>query len=635
MEQIIKNRYKIIRSIGAGGMSEVFLAHDELLDRNVAVKRLRDQFASDKELLNQFKREAKSAAQLVHPNIIGIFDVIDDEQDQYIVMEYVEGRTLKEILKDYRVEPRAALQITMQLADALQHAHSQNVVHCDIKPQNILMNVNMIPKIGDFGIAKMVSEQTMVYTDNIMGSVHYISPEQASGEPVTFASDIYSLGIVLFEMLTGQAPFKGESPVAVAMMQVEKPLPPLQEYMETVPLNLQAVLDKMTAKKINNRYASAKELKEDLEKILNSEPLQQGDEEEWDGNTIIMEPVKAADKSTEKKGKIIAVSLDKEAMARTAKNWQENIKYRIKNFNYTFDNCVIIFTLVVCLISAIAYFFLRSSNAMTVVPNVVNMQVEEAKDKLEDDYKVEVQEESSPTVAAGLVIRQIPEEGEQRRRGSTVKIYFSVGAEKHTMPDLIDMSLVKAQQVLDELGMKVGKTERKYNRQYRIGVIIEQEPKAGEKTNENVPVNLVINEGDKQLPDLVGKQLSEVERTIRQLGLRVGEVRRVNSMDIKGTVTATYPEAGAMLPGYYPVRLTVSDGPDGSVMGAHFEYTVPGSSNEKHRIQIYKVDKRGRNLIYSSIDAGGKVIKQTIDNGGVRASIIVYCDGKQVQEDKF
>ena len=197
------------------------------------------------------------------------------------------------------------------------------------------------------------------------------------------------------------------------------------------------------------------------------------------------------------------------------------------------------------------------------------------------------------------------------------------------------MSLVKAQQILDELGMKVGKTERKYNRQYRIGVIIEQKPKAGEKTNENVPVDLVINEGDKQLPDLVGKQLSEVERMIRQMGLRVGEVRRVNSMDIKGTVTATYPEAGAMLPGYYPVRLTVSDGPDGSVMGAHFEYIVPGTADEKHRIQIYKVDKRGRNLIYSNIDEGGKVIKQTIDTGGLRASIIVYCDGKQVQEDKF
>ena len=150
-----------------------------------------------------------------------------------------------------------------------------------------------------------------------------------------------------------------------------------------------------------------------------------------------------------------------------------------------------------------------------------------------------------------------------------------------------------------------------------------------------MPVNLVINEGDKQLPDLVGKQLSEVERTIRQLGLRVGEVRRVNSMDMKGTVTATYPEAGAMLPGYYPVRLTVSDGPDGSVMGAQFQYIVPGTAGEKHRIQIYKVDKRGRNLIYSSTDEGGKVIRQTIDGGGMRVSILVYCDGKQVQEDKF
>lgn len=632
MEEVIKKRYKILRPIGSGGMSEVFLAHDEILDRNVAVKRLRDQFTGDKELLNQFKREAKSAAQLVHPNIIGIYDVIEDDDGQYIVMEYVEGTTLKDILKNYKIEPKAALQITMQLASALQQAHNRNIIHCDIKSQNILMSENMIPKIADFGIAKMVSGQTMVFTGNVMGSVHYISPEQASGEQVTFASDIYSLGIVLYEMLTGKVPFQGETPVSVAMMQVEKPLPRLSESIDNVPAGVQTILDKMTAKKPSNRYASAKDLYDDLENLLKNGIVDSAESADgMDGSTIIMPPVKPGEKK-----KIIALSVDKEAMARTAKDWQEALVYRIKNFDLTFNSAVIILTVFVCFVSLCAHFYFSFENTMVEVPKVVSMQVKDAEAKLKDeDYQVELQQEPSLTVAAGVVVRQIPEAGVKRRKGSTVKVVFSVGAEKHTMPDLIGMSLVKGQQTLDEIGMKVGKIERKYSSAYKIGAIIEQEPRAGEKTNEGVLVNIVLNEGTKKLPELVGKQLNEAERMVRQLGLRVGEIRRVNSLEPKGTVTASFPEAGTMLPNYYPVQLTISNGADKSVVGAVFEYVVPGPSSEKHRIQIYEVNRKGRNLIYNSVDAGGKYIKQTIDGGGQRVSVIVYCDGKQVQESTF
>lgn len=630
MEQIIKNRYKVIRSIGSGGMSEVFLAHDELLDRDVAVKRLRDQFVTDKALLTQFNREAKSAARLVHPNIIGIYDVIDDGKDQYIVMEYVEGQTLKDILAEYQIDTKAAMQITMQLAEALQRAHDNKVVHCDIKPQNILIGNDMVPKIADFGIAKMVSGQTMVYSKNVMGSVYYISPEQASGETVTAASDIYSLGIVLYEMLTGEVPFKGNTPVSVAMMQVEKPLPALSEHMEFVPKGLQTVLDLMTAKKPGNRYAHAKDVAVALQKILDADAAGTARDDAM-GNTLVMAPVPQGGK-----GKIFAVSLNKEAMAAKAKNWQEAVELYFKNFQWNFDNSVIVLTLVVCFISLLAHIFFKTDNAMVEVPDVVTMQVEEAQNMLKGrNYEVVLQEESSAEVEVGKVIRQVPKAGEKRRHGSTVKVVFSVGAEKHIMPDLEDMSLVKAQTTLDELGMKVGTVEHKYNSGYRIGVVIEQDPKPGEKTDETVAVKLVINEGDIQLPSLVGMQVGEAERLLRQMGLRVGEIRRVNSMDIKGTVTATYPESGMKLPGYYPVRLTVSDGADSSVVGAKFEYEVPGPNTEAHRIQIYRVDKKGRNLIYSSTDNGGKVIRQTIGGAGGSVTIVVYCDGKQVQESSF
>lgn len=628
MEKIIKERYKIICSIGTGGMSEVFLAHDEVLGRDVAIKRLRDQFVSDKNLLAQFNKEAKSAAQLVHPNIIGIYDVIDNEKDQYIVMEYVDGRTLKQLLENYKIEPKAAIQIVMQLADALEHAHSHNIIHCDIKPQNILMNDKMMPKIADFGIAKMVSGQTLVFNNNVMGSVHYISPEQVSGDKVTFASDIYSLGVVLFEMLTGEVPFKGDTPVAVAMMQMEKEPPRLTEFLQEIPKGLQEVLDKMMAKRSENRYASAEELYNDLDKILSEEFVETNKPDGMNGETIIMTPVKAEGT----KGKIISLSVDKEAMARKAKGW----KNKLKNHKFTFNEYVIILTVFVCFVSLMAHFFFKRSNAMKEIPNVVNMRIEEAQKYLRQrDYKIEFQEENTAEDMAGIVLRQIPEAGEQRRRGSTVKLIFSVGAQKHTMPDLIDMSLVKAQQTLEEIGIQVGNVERKYNNGYRIGAVIAQEPKAGEKVGEGSLVNLVINEGTKKLPDLVGKNLNEAERTLQQMGLRVGEIRRVNSLDPKNTVISTYPEAGIMLPSYYPVSITISDGTDKSVVGAVFEYVVPGENTEKHRVQIYKIDKKGRNLIYSSIEMGGKVIRQMVDNGGKQISVVVYCDGKQVQETKF
>lgn len=402
--------------------------------------------------------------------------------------------------------------------------------------------------------------------------------------------------------------------------------------MEDVPQGVQSILDKMTAKKPENRYPGAEQLCEDLDSVLRDENIGTDElPEGMDGSTIIMEPVKPGGKR-----KIIALSVDKEAMAERAKDWQDSLRYWVKNFHWTFNRAVIALTLAVCFVSVCASFYFRLDNAMLVVPQLVNMQVEKAQTRLKhQDFLVELQQETSLTVPAGTVIRQMPEAGAKRRKGSTVKLFFSVGAEQRTMPDLIGMSLIKGQQTLDEIGMKLGKVERRYNNGYKIGAIIEQDPRAGEKTNEGALVDIVVNEGTKKLPELIGKTLSEAETMVRQLGLRVGEIRRVNSPDRKGTVTATFPEAGTMLPNYYPVQLTISDGADKSVVGAVFEYVVPGPATEKHRIQIYEITGKGRNLIYNSVDNGGKYISQTVDGGGKRVTVVVYCDGKQVREDSF
>ena len=247
--EILNGRYEILKSVGFGGMAEVYLAKDVLLDRKIAIKVLRKKFLDSKTQLEQFKREARSAARLIHPSIVTIYDVCDEGDISYILMEYVEGVSLKSFEEQNgRMDPALAVALTAQLASALAHAHKHNIIHCDIKPQNIVLTEAMVPKIVDFGISRIVSNETMAFTASVVGSVHYFSPEQAQGLAVTAQSDIYSLGIVFYEMLTGVVPFDGNNAVSVARKQVEEQAPPLKAYWPDAPDELQMIIDKALAK---------------------------------------------------------------------------------------------------------------------------------------------------------------------------------------------------------------------------------------------------------------------------------------------------------------------------------------------------------------------------------------------------
>ena len=268
--EILNGRYEILKSVGFGGMAEVYLAKDVLLDRRIAIKVLRKKFLDSKAQMEQFNREARSAARLIHPSIVTIYDVCDEGDISYILMEYVEGVSLKAFEEQNgKMDPALAVALTAQLASALDHAHKHNIIHCDIKPQNIVLTESMVPKIVDFGISRIVSNETMAFTASVVGSVHYFSPEQAQGLPVTAQSDIYSLGIVFYEMLTGKVPFDGNNAVSVARKQVEEEAPPLKEYWPDAPDALQRIIDKSLAKKLKDRYASAEEMKNDLMEIKN------------------------------------------------------------------------------------------------------------------------------------------------------------------------------------------------------------------------------------------------------------------------------------------------------------------------------------------------------------------------------
>ena len=661
---ILNGRYKIIRPVGYGGMAEVFLAHDELLDRNVAIKMLRDQFLSDKELLEQFQREAKSAARLVHPYIINIYDVVSEGSNQYIVMEYVDGVTLKEYMQEHKLSLNAVLEIGVRLADALQHAHSHRIIHCDIKPQNILLDKNMNPKIADFGIAKMVTNQTMVYSKAVMGSVHYISPEQASGGNITACSDVYSLGIVLFEMLTGQVPYVGTTAVAVAMMHVEKPVPRLADYMENVPEGLQEIMDKALAKRCEDRYENAGQLRRDLLNLkMKLFPFSNEDytqelghvqgavltSSDVEGATVIMQPVRRPQTPEEELEATMALpdrlreNVLKEQeqedvqqpLPETTKQddeMKEGEQGDMKKKKLKYTKLLIYITACVVAISVVAHFLFNRNLAEIAVPDVKNMTVVEAQKLLEEkEFKVELEEKYGDPAQfkPGTVMEQSPKAGEKRKQRSLIILTICKGAELKGVPDVVGMSESKAENTLLDTGFKVGKITKKHVEGQRIGVVLAQAPKALDKAPKGSAINLVINEGDKEVPNLIGKSIADAKRLLEQAGLKLGEVKEVNDHSaVKNVVLASNPNAGTKIGEGDAVSISVAAG-NGQKKSAYVDFVVPGKKPVS--VQLVLVDDNGKTNIYSGTQMGGVRLRQRVEFEGI-ARVLLYCNGKVASE---
>lgn len=631
---LLAGRYEIIRPLGSGGMARVFLAHDQLLDREVAIKMLREQFEGDKELLEQFRREAKSAARLIHPYIINIYDVVASEEGQYIVMEYVEGTTLKTYLQQEKLGLNAILEIGVRLADALQHAHSRNIIHCDIKPQNILLDRHLNPKITDFGIAKMITGQTVVYSPSVMGSVHYISPEQYNGNRITNASDVYSLGVVLFEMLTGQVPFDGPTAVAVAMMHSERPVPSLKDYLEQVPEGLEAILQKAMAKRPEDRYSNGGELRKDLLALkmqlfpysnadytqeLNALPVVgAGPVEEADPQaTVIMHKPKNTEEP-----KIEAPSKKEGAGKAMAEK---------KKSKFGCLNLLIILTVLVVLASVAANSYFSGKRKMLPVPSVVNLTAVEAQKTLEQQgFKVELEEEfdSEKKFQPGRVMFQAPKAQEKRTQGSTITLTISKGTEQKKVPDLKDMTKEKVEQILEKAGFTLGKITYKHNPKEKRGAVLEQTPAANSDAPKGSAVDIVINQGDKPVPNIVGKKMGEATAILKAAGLTLGEIKTINDQSVgKGIVLATNPNAGTALSAGDKVSVTVSEG---SVKDSAFvEFTVPG--NKPARVQVVVVDNSGRNIVFSGTKEGGVRLRLKVEYN-IPGKVQFYSEGRLVEE---
>jgi serine/threonine-protein kinase len=666
---ILNKRYEILRTIGQGGMAEVYLAHDILLDRDVAIKMLREQFAADKALLEQFRREAKSAARLEHPYIINIYDVVSECDKEYIVMEHVEGITLKEYLQSNKLSLNAVLEIGVRLADALQHAHSRNIVHCDIKPQNILVDKYLNPKITDFGIAKMVSNQTMVYTPTVMGSVHYLSPEQATGGHVTASSDVYSLGVVLFEMLTGKVPFDGNTPVAIAMMHADKEVPPLSDYLDDVPEGLQEILDTALAKNPAKRYLNAGALRRALLDLkMQLFPFSSNDyrkemtiaipqetclsEEEMDGATMIMQPVRPKMETADKEEFI-----GEDEMAKRRKK---------KKLKFGINQIMILATILVVLASVIANFVFGSSRAVVVVPNVIKMTVVEAQNLLEaKKFVVDLEEGHDEAAQPGTIIKQTPAAGEERKEGSKMLLVVNKGAELKSVPEVRTMTFEKAKRVIEHAGFEVGEISRKYDRKEIIGTVLAQQPKGASKLPKGSKINLVINEGDKPVPNLAGKKVKDAEKLLKAAGLRLGEVRYIDDKPAKDTIVSTTPMAGQKIAEFEKVDLTVSNGEASKPRDIYVDFTLTveklvgyidtydkdkkkeaenikkkkelydnyfkKNKDRRYELQVYVVDDKGRDLVFSGKKKIGENVRKKTEIVG-NARIKVYADGNIIED---
>lgn len=640
---ILNGRYEIVRAIGYGGMAEVYLAHDLLLDRNVAVKMLRDQFLEDKELLEQFRREAKSAARLVHPYIINIYDVVSEGSSQYIVMEYVDGVTLKEYMQEHKLPLNAVLEIAVRLADALQHAHSHNIIHCDIKPQNVLLDKNMNPKIADFGIAKMVTNQTMVYSKSVMGSVHYISPEQASGGKITACSDVYSLGVVLFEMLTGQVPYVGPTAVAVAMMHVEKPVPQLADYMENVPEGMQEIINKALAKHCAERYTDAGQLRRDLLALkmklfpFSSEDYTQElgpmkasavkEDNPDEGATMIMKPVRREPLEHTAQ---LPDTQPEETVQKVPAEAGEQGKMAKRKLNYT--KLLIYITAAVVMISVAAHFIFNRTLAEITVPDVTKMTVVEAQKLLEEkEFKVELEEKYGDPAKfkPGTVMEQSPAAGEKRKQRSLIILTICRGAELKPVPDLAGMSLSKAEQTALNSGFKLGKITKKHVDGQRIGSVLSQSPKALDKAPRGSGIDLVVNEGDKEVPNLIGKPISEAKKLLASAGLTLGEIKTVTDHSAaKNVVLASNPNAGTKIGAGDAVSITVAEG-SGEKRSAYVDFVVPG--NKTTNVEIILIDENGKKALYSGSQKGGVRLRQRVEYTG-SARVQMLCDGKLASE---
>ena len=612
--KILDERYELIEKIGSGGMADVYKAKDILLDRIVAVKILHSSFAEDNDFIVRFRHEAQSAGKLSHPNIVGIYDVGCDGDVHYIVMEYVEGETLKQYIQNHPNIPiDTAVRIAIEIGYALEEAHANGIIHCDIKPHNVLLTRTGKVKVTDFGIARAINSSTVLDKQSILGSVHYLSPEQAAGDKITAKTDIYFLGIVLYEMLTHHLPFEGETAVSIALQHMQGDIPRPTKYNPAISPMLEECLLTALQKDPDKRYDTVSDFISELK-------IAQG------FTTTIYKPAShdftAMTRPIPKKE------------VRTHKVQRETKLTRfITNLpqKYIWIGMAVLF--IICFAWAFFSFGNFWSSENITVPNVVGKPVEVAETTLKKlDLKVSVDEIASDDVPAGQVISQTPAAGTNVKARRIIHLTVSKGGSAMLIPDLKGLTLEQAKERLDKMGLTLGAVENGNDPDKPSDVIISQSPESGAKATKGTRVNIVINMKQKvHVPNVVGMTLADARNTLLSMKLSVGTINASDgtSTDDSSAIIISQDPAGGESTSSNVVNLTVGKKKSQTKTGT-VNISIPKGGNAR-QVEIYVTDDSGKHTAYSGKAAPGSTVSKDVSGSG-NVHVQVVIDGSVVQD---
>ncbi len=644
--KILSGRYEIIEKIGEGGMAVVFKARCRLLKRNVAVKILKPEFTKNEKLIESFRRESQSAASLSHPNIVNVYDVgVEGRNIHYIVMEYIEGKTLSQLIEEEKMlSAEKTIHISKQIASALNHAHKNHIIHRDIKPHNILITKEGRAKVTDFGIAKAVTSSTIVSGDSIMGSAHYFSPEQARGGYIDEKSDIYSLGIVIYEMITGKVPFDGDSPVSVAMKHISEEMRLPSEINSKTPKFLESIIMKSTQKIQIKRYHSTVELLHDLERVFTAD-YQVSYKDSADSKATRIMPVIA--ESGEKSAKNMGKRKNKKTKTKTKGN-----AFLRKSFLIRISAIASAIFLAFAFSNAVLFlkdlFFVKEIN----VPDTIYFDYTEAVTLLDEKGLVpEINEAFSTEVEKGQVISQDPDPQTIVKEGAVIRLVVSKGIKMVKMPTLINKKLEDALFLLEKNNLSEGIIAREAS-ELPVGIIIRQAPDPNEEIPENTDVDLVVSDGIKiktiLMIDVIGKPEDEAKSNIESAGLKIGTIEyEVSDEYEKNHIISQSIEAGKEIEENTAISLIVSKGSEGvepddtpeSDDSETIYHEVPmrlfydQAMNDIFTIKIFKIQEGNIEMIYNEVhnkENSGK--EDILISGTGKARIAIYFDDAMIAE---
>ena len=625
---VFDHRYEVQQKIGVGGMADVYRGKDTLLGRPVAIKILHQNFGSDQDFVARFKREAQAAGKLNHPNVVSMYDVGFDQGFHYIIMEYVSGCTLKEYIQHHgaQVTVQEAVKITVAIAEGLEHAHMMGIVHCDVKPHNILITDSGRVKVTDFGIARAInSATTMMYTNSVMGSAHYISPEQASGKSINVSTDIYSLGVVLYELLTGEVPFRGETPVSVALQHVKDPVVAPRIKNAMIPPQLEQVVLIALEKEAGKRFGSISEMIQALRMSLGYRGGTSARPMQHDFATQVLPP------------------LETEVLEEEEEQ-QEGILAKLGSLPQKYVIGGAVFAFLLAFLWAFLSFGNFWSNSIVDVPNVVGKQLSVATRLLEERHlRVSSSEVTNSDVPAGQVISQSPEAGESVKEQRMVHLVVSKGAGDITIPDLQGMSFDQAREKLKALGLSIGKISYESDSSKDDGVVISQGLQAGGKASKGATVDITINQTKSttvEIPNVVGMTIKEAKEALGNLGLSISKISGSN--EDSAVVTAVSPAPGSSVKRDESITL-VGQPKDGKKDGANskqsgatkgvVDVTVPNGRASQH-VKLVVIDDDGGRVVYDGTNApGDRIVKSVSGSGNVRVQI--YLNNALVQEQSL